>query len=202
MYNWLNFTLSLKTFNQKKMKKKEQRLKILKISVPILVLIILILYATSFTVVCFSDTMESNIYFIMNRTIDLTSLVFFLLVGGCFLIIGEYLKRELRNWNEEIENQARYKINFAVYIIAIPFIIRGIFTLFEIILKINEKLNESKLEDTMLAPVVYFLYILIADIVPIASQLSSMLVIMDDADISQGNSGREIDGKVLFISFE
>ena len=91
------------------------------------------------------------------------------------MIIGEYLKRELRNWNEEIENQARYKINFAVYIIAIPFIIRGIFTLFEIILKINEKLNESKLEDTMLAPVVYFLYILIADIVPIASQLSTVL---------------------------
>ena len=177
-------------------------MKILKISVPILVVVILILYTTSFTVVCFSDTSESNIYSIMNRTIDLTSLVFFLFVGGCFLIIGEYLKRELRNWNEEVENQARYKINFAVYIIAIPFIIRGLFTLFEIILNINYELNESRLEDTMLAPIVYFLYIFIADIVPIASQLSSMLVIMDDADISQGNSGRDIDGKGLFISSE
>lgn len=194
VYNWLYFTLSLKTFNQTKMKSKERALKILKILVPILVVVILILYATSFTVVCFADTFESNIYFIMNRTIDFTSLIFFLFVGGMFLVIGEYLKRELRLWNEEVENQARYKINFAVYIISIPFIIRGLFTLFEIILKINEKLNESRLEDTMLAPIVYFLYIFITDIVPIASQLSSMLVIMDDADMSLNNSRKENEG--------
>lgn len=81
-------------------------------------------------------------------------------------------------------------------IISIPFLVRGLFTALELIIHINEKLGTSIVDDTWLAPIVYLIYIIIVDITPIASQLSSMLVVIDENDeYSTENVVKYSDGK-------
>lgn len=50
----------------------------------------------------------------------------------------------------------------------------------------DDEMNNSIKEDTLLAPLVTFFFILTADFVPITSQLVSMLVIIDEGDGQRG----------------
>jgi hypothetical protein len=96
------------------------------------------------------------------------------------------LKSELRKNDEDMEKRIRIRINFAAYVLSIPFIIRAVFNIFQEIVDINETLGSSINNNTMLAPIVYFVYILGVDIIPMTSQLTTMLVIIDQDDVTPG----------------
>lgn len=94
----------------------------------------------------------------------------------------------MREWNERIELEARTKINFSVYIIAIPFMIRSIYALLRIFAEIDRPIDNSIQIDGWYAPIISLVYILIADITPITSQLTSMLIIEVENRIDRDSS--------------
>jgi hypothetical protein len=56
----------------------------------------------------------------------------------------------------------------------------------ELTLDVNDELNKSIENNTWLAPVVYFVYIFLADLVPMTSQIASMLVVVKERDFNKG----------------
>jgi hypothetical protein len=114
------------------------------------------------------------------------SLVYFSILGATFILLGCRLIQQLRLWNEEVVHKTKHKIIFAAGILAGPFIVRGAFMILEFSLGLNGMLNESIRDNTWLAPVVYFAYILVADILPMTSQLATMLVVIDEEDFGGG----------------
>uniref|UniRef100_A0A7S3J4Z1 Uncharacterized protein n=1 Tax=Euplotes harpa TaxID=151035 RepID=A0A7S3J4Z1_9SPIT len=69
-------------------------------------------------------------------------------------------------------------------ILSIPFIIRASYTLVRITTDIDFDVKESIFDDSWLAPLLSFNYIIVADLIPITAQLSSMLVVIDSRDVS------------------
>ena len=114
-----------------------------------------------------------------NTVIDICSFIFFLMLGLTFVIIGWYLKRELRLWNEDIEQKIRPKINLAMNLLSFPYIIRALFVVLKLSIDTNHILVDSIDDDTWTAPIVYFIYIASADLLPITAQLASMLVVVE-----------------------
>lgn len=110
---------------------------------------------------------------------------FILAIG--FIITGYYLKKKLRDWNEDFEEKARKRINFAVYLLSIPFFVRALYNFIRRITYLDEIMDDSIRDDTLLAPLVTFFFIIIADLIPITSQLVTMLVSLDGT-----NKGRFI----------
>lgn len=85
----------------------------------------------------------------------------------------------------------RGKLNFAMGVLAVPFLVRASYILIRKIADMDRRLIDSIRHDTALAPVITFLVILISDLVPITSQLVSMLVVVDNRgynDVTQ-NAG-------------
>lgn len=153
---------------------------------PLWLIAISVLYLTVFGISWFDE--DFNDRKTTDDVLNYFSLIFFFIVGALFMISGYFLKRELRMWNEEVEKQARNKLNFAIYVLSIPFIVRALFNLLEISIDINDHLSQSVLDNTWLAPIVTFLYIVVSDLLPITSQLASMLVVVDEKDLSLNNS--------------
>lgn len=196
IYNWIRFTLSLKSYDRETKRAKKWRLKLVNILLPALMVLIVILYCTWFTISWFDSVGELSKS--ANDIIDGWSSVLFLTLAACFLAIGFYLKRELKLWNEEVEKQARCKINFAMWVLSIPFVIRAAFMFLRLILEVSQELDDSVHEDTWFAPTIYFLYIAVADLVPITSQLASMLVVIDEKDAPKSANAKldkSISGK-------
>lgn len=75
----------------------------------------------------------------------------------------------------------------------------------EMTLDVNEELNKSIENNTWLAPAIYFIYILLADLVPMTSQIVSMLVVVKEKDFNQAamsSKEDETEGKTwVFTSF-
>jgi hypothetical protein len=64
--------------------------------------------------------------------------------------------------------------------------IRVIYNVVGAIVHIDDKVMQPSIDnETNVAPIVYFLYILIADLLPIASQLISMFVVIDNVNDSK-----------------
>jgi hypothetical protein len=124
------------------------------------------------------------------------------LLGLFFIFASWHLRRELWLWNEEVAKRATYKIIFAAYIMIVPFFFRVSFNILNMIIKVNDDLDRSISNNTWLAPVIYFTYILITDIVPMTAQISSMLVVISQDDFSQGlkeSIGESQEGNLLII---
>ena len=65
--------------------------------------------------------------------------------------------------------------------LSIPFLVRSAYNLLAYIFMLQTKvLNHSIQNDTWTAPIIYFVFILVADLLPITSQLVSMIVVIDD----------------------
>jgi Na+/proline symporter len=79
-------------------------------------------------------------------------LITFAVIGVGFLFIGWNLKRALRFYNEDMEIRARRKINFAMYIMSLPFIARSIWTFLRIVSRLDMTMDESIKDDTWTAP--------------------------------------------------
>ena len=178
IYNWLSFIYTLRNYDHQAKLRKQTYLRLLNYAIPILSLLMIFTYWAWFTIAC-SGSSES-LYGTANDVIDSWSWILFLSLGISFLIIGRKLKQELRIWNEDIEDKTRGKINFAMHVLSFPFIVRGIYIIVKLLVNINSQLTDSIRDNTWLSPIVTFLFILIADIVPITSQLASMLVVIDD----------------------
>ena len=101
------------------------------------------------------------------------------MLGITFVMIGWYLKRELRLWNEDIEHRIRPKINLAMNLLSFPYIIRAIFVILKLSINTEHILSDSINDNTWTAPIVFFIYIASADLLPITAQLASMLVVVD-----------------------
>jgi hypothetical protein len=54
-----------------------------------------------------------------------------------------------------------------------------------IVLDVNDELSKSVQDDTWLAPFIYFSFIIVSDLIPMTSQIASMLVVVDEGDFSQ-----------------
>ena len=66
-----------------------------------------------------------------------------------------------------------------MFILSIPFLFRAIYIVVRISVDMNSKISQSIKDDDWFAPIFSFVYIAIADLVPITAQLSSMLVVID-----------------------
>lgn len=143
-------------------------------------------------IACFDQGDE--LYEMSDEIINMFSLVYFTILGIVFIFLGYYLKKQLRLWNEEVERQARHKIMFAAGILAGPFIVRGTFMILEFTVDLNEILDHSIRANTWLAPIIYFSYITVADILPMTSQLATMLVVVDEEDFGGGVKNSTIKG--------
>lgn len=121
----------------------------------------------------------------------MTSWVFFILAIG-FLVAGKWLRNELKAMNEDLELSLRGKLIYASWILSIPFMIRVIYNVIGAIIHIDDKVMRVSIEnDTIVAPLVYFWYIMVADLLPIASQLISMLVVVDDVNTAKTEDARD-----------
>lgn len=101
------------------------------------------------------------------------------MIGVSFEFIGHNLKSALRRWNEEVELKLRNRISFATHILSVPFIIRSLFAGLRLVLNLGHILYVSIMDNTWTAPIIYFVYIIISDLLPITAQLASMLVVND-----------------------
>lgn len=117
-----------------------------------------------------------------THLLDYFGLVVTGLIGVCFILVGAYLKRRLKRFNEDMEEKTRSRINFATYVLSIPFLIRAVYIFIRKVTPLDEEMRISIRDDTWLAPFITIIYILIADIVPIAAQLVSMVVVFDEKD--------------------
>jgi len=112
---------------------------------------------------------------------SITSSLIFLLLGWGFILAGRWLRIEIKDFNEDLERALKGKFIYATWILSIPFIIRSIYNFGSIIFDIEgELLIPSLQNNTWTAPTIYFFYIVVADLLPITSQLVSMLVVNDD----------------------
>jgi len=114
--------------------------------------------------------------------LDYFGIIVMAVFGVTFIFVGIYLKYKLKKWNEEVEEKARSRINFATYVLSIPFLIRALYNIIRKSTNLDEQIDNSIRDDTWFAPIILFLFILIADIVPITSQLVSMLVVVGKED--------------------
>jgi hypothetical protein len=114
--------------------------------------------------------------------LDYFGLVVTGLIGVSFILVGAYLKRRLKRFNEDMEEKTRNRINIATYVLSIPFLIRATYIFIRKVTHLDESMRISIRDDTWLAPFITIIYILIADIVPIAAQLVTMVVVFDEKD--------------------
>jgi hypothetical protein len=103
------------------------------------------------------------------------------ILGTIFIAVGYFLRQSLKLWSEELEEKARPMITFSVCVLCIPLFTRSIYNLLWQVTDFDDQMEHSIEDDTILAPLITFFFILTADFVPITSQLISMLVIVDDA---------------------
>jgi hypothetical protein len=109
----------------------------------------------------------------------MTSTVF-LLLGIGFLLSGYFLYKDILIRSEDTAKFIKTKILMATWVLSIPFLIRFVYNLFGSIYHFDaEVMIPSIKNDDYVAPVVYFIFITLADIFPITSQLVSMLVVLD-----------------------
>lgn len=108
------------------------------------------------------------------------------ILGIIFILVGHFVKRSLRLWNEDLEEVARPRINFSISVLWIPLFVRTLYNLIWQVTDFDDEMNRSIKDDTLLAPLITFFFILTADFVPITSQLVSMLVIIDENDKQRG----------------
>ena len=109
-----------------------------------------------------------------------SSVIFFFLAIG-FIVAGRFLRLEIKSFNEDYERTLRGKLIYATWIISIPFIIRSVYNTISTSFNFDAKvLGPSIRDNTWTAPIVYFFYIVLADLLPITSQLVSMLVVNDE----------------------
>lgn len=174
------FTFNLEAYDSQTITNKQRYLKYLNFSIPSLISIVLIFYTCAFTLTCIDP--DSKMADRATLVIDYFSFAIFGLLGVLFIIIGAYLKRKLKHWNEEIELLARKKINFAICVLAIPFMFRSTYILIRIVSTIDQTYTNSILNDTVLAPILMIVVVGIFDLIPITSQLASMLVVIDNKD--------------------
>lgn len=170
---------------------KKRLLTVVDITAPITIAIVVII-----SVICFSLswTNNSHLFIVSDHIINYLAIVTFMVLGFGFILAAFYLKHEMRKWNEDMEKNARGKINFAALVLSIPFLIRSTFNLIqELFLNINGDLSDSINDDTWLAPLVYFSYIFIADILPMTLQLTTMLIVIDEEDIYPSRKQSLID---------
>lgn len=191
IYNWISFGLWLRVFDEESTKRNKLWLFILNIITPIFWTIILVTYLSFFTATCaHPSTRLKN-----DDALYAINIALFAFLGVSFIFATLFLKYKLKLWNEEIEKLTRMKISFAAHILTIPFLLRAIFNLMNICLDVNEKLSQSISDNTWLASIVYFVFIIISDLIPMTSQIASMLVVVDERDFSnnvrstQGDTG-------------
>lgn len=89
----------------------------------------------------------------------------------------------------------RCKINFAMLMLSIPFIVRATYILLRILTDVDEMFEKSIQNDTLYAPIMSLVIITISDLVPITSQLSSMLVVVDENDFNSKYSETSMIGR-------
>lgn len=201
IYNWFHFTLTLRVYDQGKKKTNKFWLHILNICTPILWIIVFLIYLSYFTV-SWSSHFTDGQHLTLDNIINWITIGLFLLLGVAFIIASWHLRRELWLWNEEVAKKATKKIIFAAYIMIVPFFFRVIFNILNMIIQINDDLDRSISKNTWLAPFIYFTYILITDIVPMTAQISSMLVVINQDDFSQGlkeSIGESQEGNFLTV---
>ena len=148
-----------------------------------------VIYLWGFLVTCADKNGE-----IQNDAYDFITWVSFILFafnGISFILVGINLRIQLRKWNEDIERRNRAKISFSMLILSIPFLIRAGYILVRLNIDMESKINKSIEDDDYFAPIFSFVYIWIADLIPITAQLSSMLVVINREDRGRENETTE-----------
>ena len=182
-YNWMAFVTSLKASRRHTPVTHKNRGVMVDITLFSILGFICFWFIGVFSFRCATDEVGD-----INLAFDLLEwfgLICFAIVGTVFIYSGHLLKKTLRRWNEDLEEMARTRINLAIYLISIPFFVRSIYLLIRQVTSFDDRMQESVNNDTPLAPIVTFLFIFIADIIPITSQLVSMMVVVDTQDLGK-----------------
>lgn len=190
IFIWLYFILSVKSYIPTNKLLKRRWLKIVNLSFIPVSLVIPSLYGVGLIWGCAlhkqNHTEEEDShdpYKPVQRYIFIVGSIIFMVLGVGFLITGKWLRREIKSYNEDLELKLRGRLIYATYILSIPFIIRWAYNLIGAIIHIDaEVMQPSIIDDTWTAPIVYFFYIIIADLLPITSQLISMVVVVSDVN--------------------
>lgn len=187
IYNWAYFIIKVRPILIEQARFKRKWRNFVNYSFLPIPFIIIFLYGVGVTWGWTIESGEHNhqkykhVQFYMFMT---SSIIYFILSIG-FIISGRWLRVELKNFNEDIEATLRLRLKVAVWLLSIPFMIRWLYNFIGAIIHIDSKVMQPSIEDdTWTAPIVYSVYILVADLLPITSQLVSMVVVTDDLTAS------------------
>lgn len=190
--NWIYFIISVKTIIPAQKLTKKRIRTIVNWSIIPLIIASVLLYSIGLTWGWMIESQELSheegrhrYKYVQRYMFIMTSWVFFILAIG-FLVAGKWLRNELKAFNEDLELSLRGKLIYASWILSIPFMIRVIYNVIGAIIHIDDRVMRVSIDnDTIVAPLVYFWYIMVADLLPIASQLISMLVVVDDVNANK-----------------
>jgi hypothetical protein len=192
IWNWMYFIIGVKTYFPAQNLFKKRVKTIMNWSFGPIIALIILMYWIGITWGCLIEANHHDIsegrkqYRSAQRYMFImASWVFFILAIG-FIVTGRWLRNELKALNEDLELSLRGKLIYASWILSIPFMIRVIYNVVGAIVHIDAKVMQPSIDkDTVVAPIVYFWYIVIADLLPIASQLISMFVVIDNVNDSK-----------------
>ena len=87
---------------------------------------------------------------------------------------------EIKLLNEDAGNRMKTKVYIAMSVLSIPFIIRSIYNFLSAIFNMDSEIMVPSISNNdWIAPLVYLIYIIFADILPITVQLVSIIIVLD-----------------------
>ena len=193
--NWMYFAIGIKSFIPHRRIFKRKLKRITDYCLIPIILFTIILFFIGFTLrwtiinnekIEKEDKHEKSKYHSISLYFNyMISAVFFALAIG-FIVVGQWLRSEIRNLNEDLERQVRGKFIYATWVLSVPFLIRAIYNIFSAVLNLDSVVIKNSIEEnSWVAPLLFLFYITVADLFPITSQLVSMFVINDDVDDSR-----------------
>jgi len=202
MFIWIYFILSIKTYILQNKKFKKRWRKITGYLIVPFILAVPVLYSVGliwgWALPEHKDyDADKEAYEPVQRYMFIVGSTIFGMLGIAFIWTGIWLKRELRQYNEDYEARIKWKLIFSTCILSLPFLIRCAYNVIGAIIHIDSHIMRPSIEkNTWVAPIIYTVYIVIADLLPITSQLISMLVVVDDIS-SESYASTFIDKKSI-----
>ncbi|CAI2371947.1 unnamed protein product [Moneuplotes crassus] len=178
--NWALFCFSVKYFDRKNTR-FYKRVKVIICSIFFIVLgIMAISYLTAIGIGCAHPNPVDPSLLLF---IDWFGISIHFVVCISFVITGLILKKVIKDWNEEVGRKSKNRIIISILVLSIPFLVRVIYLIVKRTSNMDRFMNLSVMDDTFAAPLVMLFYIIIADLVPIGSQLMSTVVVVDSKDL-------------------
>lgn len=110
------------------------------------------------------------------KNLYLMTAIIFLILGISFLISGMFLIREIRKRSKSVHNKLKRILYIATCVLSVSLLLRGMINIIRLyVLDIRKAQDESIENDTWFASVFEIVFFALADFIPIASQLFSMI---------------------------